>query len=61
MYLKNGLFSHFLALNICFAKRTREFEAQKIVRQLLRYFWAIPIKISDLALTFILNSNSIGL
>ena len=61
MYLKNGLFSHFLALNICFTKRTRKLEAQNMVRQLLWYFWAIPIKISDLALTSILNSNSTGL
>ena len=32
-----------------------------MVRQLLWYSWVIPIKISDLALTSILNSNSTGL
>ena len=51
MYLKNGLFLHFLAMNICFTKRTRKLEVQNMVRQLLWYFWAIPTKISDLALT----------
>ena len=45
-------------MNVCFTKRTRKFEAKNMVRQLLWYIWAISIKISDLALTSILNTNS---